>query len=83
MRNNKDRSAKFGLLVALVLILAGVSVATLSLSRPPTTADIDTNYGTVKVLVNDEVGVSLSTATVNVNSDQTGNTTTLSQALCP
>jgi hypothetical protein len=77
VKQHKDRSIKFGLLVGLVLLLAGVSVALLQIQQSPT-ADIDANFGTVRVLVSDEVGVPLSNATVMVTSDQTNQVTTLS-----
>jgi len=76
MKQHRDRSFKFGLLVALVLLLAGIAVALMSLSTTPS-ADVDTNFAMVKVVVNDEVGVPLDAASIQVTSDQTNQTTTI------
>jgi ABC-type Na+ efflux pump permease subunit len=77
----QERGLRFGLLVALVVMLAGVSVVILQLSKgnAPTTADVNTSYGTIKVLVDDELGTPLSNASVIITSDNTNERTPIIQ----
>jgi len=79
--HKQERGVRFALLVALVVMLAGASVATLQLSKgnAPTTADVNTSYGTIKVLVDDELGTPLSNASIIITSDNTNQKTPILQ----
>ena len=65
------------LLVIAVVVAAAVTVVLFRNGKIG--ADVDPTFGTIKVTVNDEVGVPLSQGVVKVVSDQTDKTTTLAK----